>query len=206
MDSLSGFIEAADPFMRAFIPLFVAMDAVGILPIYIGLTSGLDERERRRTLFYSIVTATLITLSFLLVGKAVFILLAITVADFQIAGGLVLLSIAIVDIVQTTRGAAAEGRPTSAVGIVPIGTPIIAGPAVLTTLIMLHDLYGFTVTASALAANLLISWVVYAFADRIIRVIGENGARGISKVVSLLLAAIAVMIIRRGLEGLAAGG
>lgn len=188
-------------FFLSFIPLFVAMEPIGVIPIYLSLTRPMAAGERRAVLFYSLVTATIITLAFLALGKAVFFALGITISDFQIAGGLVLLSIAISDIVHTARGET-EIRPTAGVGIVPIGTPLIAGPAALTTIVMLNDLYGIFFTAAALAANLFIVWVAFLWSEHIIRYIGENGARGISKVVALLLAAIAVMMIRKGLEGL----
>jgi multiple antibiotic resistance protein len=201
MDTTAPFIAHARTFALAFIPLFVAMEPVGVLPMYLSMTRPLAPAERTRVLSYSVITAAAITLAFLVVGKAVFAALGITVFDFQIAGGLVLLIIAISDIVQTARGAL-DAHPTAEIGIVPIGTPLIAGPAALTTLLMLSDLYGFLVTVAALALNLAIMWFVFLWSDSIVKYIGENGAKGISKVISLLLAAIAVMIIRRGIEGL----
>lgn len=191
-------------FSLAFIPLFVAMEPLGVIPIYVSMTERFAPAEKRQVLSYSLLTAAIITLAFLIVGKAVFYALGITVGDFQIAGGLVLLSIAIYDIVMTTRGRF-EMRLTSGIGIVPLGTPLIAGPAALTTLLMLNDLYGFSVTIVALGANLLIVWIAFLWSDGIMRLLGENGARGISKVISLLLAAIAVMMIRRGIQGIFMG-
>ncbi|MBI5562424.1 MAG: MarC family protein [Deltaproteobacteria bacterium] len=194
-------MEFLTSFSLAFIPLFVAMEPVGVIPVYVTLTQPLAPDERRKVLFYSLVTATAITLAFLVVGKAVFYALGITIGDFQIAGGLVLLSIAIFDIVTTARGRI-EIKPASGVGIVPIGTPLIAGPAALTTLLMLNDLHGFGVTAAALGANLLIVWFAFLWSEKIMLILTENGARGVSKVISLLLAAIAVMMIRRGVQGI----
>ena len=188
MDLASGFIES---FLLAFIPLFVAMEPIGVIPIYHAITRGMDARQKRVVLFYSVLTAAAITIAFLMVGRAVFLALGITIADFQIAGGLILLSIAIVDIVHTARGY---------LNVLP--TPLIAGPAALTTLLMLSDLYGFTVTLSALLVNLFVVWAAFLLSEKIIDRIGENGALGISKVISLLLAAIAVMMIRRGVESL----
>lgn len=185
-------------FILTFIPLFVAFDVIGVLPIFISLTRGMDERERKRTLRHSVITATAITLAFLLVGKGIFLTLGITVPDFQVAGGIILLVIAITDIVQTGKGLI-EAPSTPTIGVVPIGTPIIAGPAVLTTLIMLNDIYGFPITVLSLIINLGIIWFAFSRAEAILRFLGEGGARGISKVVSLLLAAIAVMMIRRGM-------
>lgn len=182
-----------------FIPLFVAFDVIGVLPIFISLTGGMDEGERKRTLRHSVITATAITLAFLVVGKGIFLTLGITVPDFQVAGGIILLVIAITDIVQTGKGLM-EAHSTPTIGVVPIGTPIIAGPAVLTTLIMLNDIYGFPITVVSLMLNLAIIWFAFSRAEVILRFLGEGGARGVSKVVSLLLAAIAVMMIRRGME------
>lgn len=188
-------------FALSFVPLFVAMEPIGILPIYVSLTRPLNAIEKRHVLSYSVLTAAAITIVFLIIGKGIFAILGITVTDFQIAGGLILLTIAMSDIVQSARGVP-EVIPTTGVGIVPIGTPLIAGPAALTTLLMLNDLYGLAVTLSALVANLIIVWMALSSADTLIKYVGEKGALGISKVISLLLAAIAVMMIRMGLTGL----
>ncbi|MDP2689197.1 MAG: MarC family protein [Deltaproteobacteria bacterium] len=196
--NIADFLAA---FALSFVPLFVAMEPIGILPIFLSLTRPLGAREKRHVLFYSVLTAAAITIAFLVVGKAVFAILGITIPDFQIAGGLILLAIAMSDIVQSARGVP-EFVPSTGVGIVPIGTPLIAGPAALTTLLMLNDLYGLAVTLAALVANLLIVWGALSTAETIIKYLGEKGALGISKVISLLLTAIAVMMIRRGLEGL----
>lgn len=201
MESIEFVLNMLEPFVLAFIPLFVAMEPIGLIPIYVSLTSRMDSQQKRSVLFHSTVTAAAITLAFLLVGKGVFILLGITIPDFQIAGGLILLSIAIVDIVSTARFTPL-GAPMAGVGIVPIGTPLIAGPAALTTILMLSELYGFTVTLVALLVNLFIVWATFLSAEAIINYIGEKGALAVSKVISLLLAAIAVMMIRRGIEGM----
>ncbi|CAG1066760.1 hypothetical protein BAC1_02393 [uncultured bacterium] len=200
MDLFDLMLKTLEPFFLAFIPLFVAMEPIGLIPVYASLTSKMDRHQKRSVLLHSTVTAAAITLAFLLVGRAVFLLLGITLPDFQIAGGLILLSIAIVDIVSTARFAPLAPMP--GVGVVPIGTPLIAGPAALTTLLMLSELYGFTVTLIALLVNLFIVWATFLSADAIIDYIGEKGAMAASKVISLLLAAIAVMMIRRGIEGM----
>lgn len=192
-------IESLKTFILAFLPLLVAMEPIGVLPVYFSMTREMGHQERKEVLLYSILTATAITLAFLLVGRLIFFVLGITISDFQIAGGLILLSIAITDIVQTARGTPAA-KPMSGIGVVPIGTPLIAGPAALTTLLMVSDLYGFVPALASLIVNLIIMWATLLGADTIVRYIGENGARGISKVISLLLAAIAVMMIKRGIE------
>lgn len=192
-------IESLKTFILAFLPLLVAMEPIGVLPVYFSMTREMGHRERKEVLLYSILTATAITLAFLLVGRLIFFVLGITISDFQIAGGLILLSIAITDIVQTARGTP-PAKPVAGIGVVPIGTPLIAGPAALTTLLMVSDLYGFVPALASLIVNLIIMWATLLGADTIVKYIGENGARGISKVISLLLAAIAVMMIKRGIE------
>jgi multiple antibiotic resistance protein len=84
-------------------------------------------------------------------------------------------------------------------GVVPIGTPLLAGPATLTTTLILVGNYGYFPVIAALIANFMIAWVILYKAELIIRIIGINGARAFAKVASLLLAAIAVKMIRSGL-------
>jgi multiple antibiotic resistance protein len=85
------------------------------------------------------------------------------------------------------------------VGAVPIGTPLVTGPAVLTTIVMMLDSYGVYLTVLSFVANLLITWVVFLYADRISGFLGKAGSKAVSKIAHLLLAAIAVMMIRKGL-------
>jgi multiple antibiotic resistance protein len=183
-------------FLDTFLPLFVAVDVVGIAPIFFALTRGLGASERQRVLRSSVIVAAAVSLGFALVGRAVFRTLGITVADFQIAGGLILFALAALDLL------AREPRPTlelGDVGAVPLGVPLIAGPALITTTIVLVDLHGALLTTAALLANLGICWAVLSRVSAVERLIGRSGARAVSKVVSLLLAAIAVRYIRQGL-------
>jgi multiple antibiotic resistance protein len=184
------------PLIHSFIPLFVAIDPIGIIPLYSSLTVGMTGPVRRHVAVQAIVTAFLIALAFLFVGRAVFQLLGITIADFQIAGGVLLFILAVIDLISSEKP---ERIPTTEIGVVPIGTPLIVGPAVLTVLLMTVDLYGFGPTILSILLNLLIMTGALLNADRILRLIGEGGARGTAKVVSLLLAAIGVMMVRRGI-------
>jgi multiple antibiotic resistance protein len=183
-------------FLHAFVPLFVAVDVIGVAPIYYSLTRDLDRERRRDVLRASLSVAAAVSVSFALLGKAVFAFIGISVADFQIAGGLVLLGVAGLDLLGTGPRGLAEG---SDVGVVPIGVPLIAGPAVITSAIVLVDLYGSAATVLALLANFAVCWVALANVERLERFIGRTGARALSKIISLLLAAIGVHLIRAGL-------
>ncbi|MCD6169148.1 MAG: MarC family protein [Candidatus Latescibacteria bacterium] len=180
----------------ALIPIFVAMDAVGVLPIFISLTEGFSTWQVRQTVWQSIATASLVSVGFIFLGQGIFSLLGITVADFQVAGGILLLVISITDIITSEKE---RRRPLPSAGPVPLGVPLIVGPAVLTTLLMLIPIYGVTVTLLALGLNLLLAAVAFLNAHRLTSFIGPVGTKAISKVVSLFLAAIAVMMIRRGI-------
>lgn len=183
-------------FLLAFIPIFVAMDALGVLPMFISFTEHLSRRERHKILLQSIVTAFLIGITFLLLGGWIFKILGVLVSDFKIAGGLVLLVISLRDILAYEKG---HKLPKETMGAVPIGTPLITGPAVLTTIVILLDSHGPVLTISSFMLNLLIVWVTFYFAVSISRFLGKAGSKAISKIASLLLAAIAVMMIRKGM-------
>ncbi|MBU1298048.1 MAG: MarC family protein [Bacteroidetes bacterium] len=185
-----------ETFLLAFIPLFVAMDVLGTLPLFIGLTEGITEKRRNRLVIEATLTALAISLIFLGSGKLLFSFLGITENDFRIAGGLVLLVLSINDLLFSSD--TARKNPETTVGVVPIGIPLIMGPAALTTILIIVDSYGYVWTITSIALNLLIVWVVFRNADRVLKVLGKAGSRAIAKVASLFLAAIAVMMIRVG--------
>ncbi len=184
--------------LNTFIPIFVAMDVFAALGIFISLTEGLDRHTVREIIRDSVLTAVLVSAGFLAFGEAVFKVLGITSDDFKIAGGLVLLIFAIRDLISwgETR------RPTGKFWAVPIGVPLIVGPAVLTTLIVLLDHYGIFFTGVSLTLNLALVWVFFIQADRIVRYFGRGGILVFSKIMLLMLAAIAVMMIRLGITHL----
>ncbi len=181
-----------------FIPLFVAFNVLGILPIFVSLTSEIARLERRRVARQSILTGFLVSIGFLGAGKSVFALLGITVSDFQIAGGILLFIIAIVDLIFPEK---TRTFPKETMGIVPIGIPLIVGPAVLTLLLMIVHTYGYFSTLLCLILNFLVVWIAFGQSDRIMGLMKEGGAKGLGKVFSLLLAAFAIMMIRIGLHG-----
>ena len=179
----------------AFLPLFVAVDVVGLLPIYLGWTASLSEVERRPVALEATLTATVVGVSFLLAGDAILTVLGITVGDLQVAGGLLLLVFAIHGLVHPEQPLR---QPTERLGVMPLGVPMIAGPAVLTTLLALARTHGHLVTIIAFALNMVIVWIALRWAALITSVIGPAGAQAVAKVSNLLLAAIGVMLVRHG--------
>ena len=168
----------------------------GKLPIFTSLTHELDKTQRRKIILQSITTAMALALGFVFLGKVVFRYLGITVADFMVAGGIILFCIAITDLLSSEK---TRRMPSEEMGAVPIGTPLIVGPAVLTTSLMIVDQFGLPVTIIAIVLNVLLVGMVFLFSDLLNRVLGKTGAQALSKVMALLLAAIAVMMVRKGL-------
>jgi multiple antibiotic resistance protein len=160
------------------------------------MTKDMTKPKRQKVIIDSILTALIVSLFFIGLGEAIFRILGITTDDFKIAGGLLLLVIAILDLTQHIEE---RMKPDVRMGVVPIGVPLIVGPAVLTNILLLVDHYGIIPTIISLMLNLLIVWISLVNAERIIKVVGKGGIIGISKVMALLLASIAIMMIRLGI-------
>ncbi|MEW5946334.1 MAG: MarC family protein [bacterium] len=188
-------MEFLDMFLRAFIPMFVAVDAVGVAPFFIALTAGMTPRARRKIVAQSIVTALIVTFAFAAAGGAVFDFLGVELYDFMIAGGAVILILASLDIVSREKPRAAADP---AAGIVPLGTPLLAGPAVLATALITIKPYGAAAAAS-IALNFIIAGLVFLFSDGVVRLIGAGGARALSKIMAIILCAYGVMLVRKGI-------
>ncbi len=184
---------------NTFIPLFVAMNVFMLLPFFISMTKEMPKSKRERVISDSILTAIIVSLSFIALGEVIFRILGITADDFKIAGGLLLLVIAVLELTQHIEE---RLKPDLKMGVVPMGVPLIVGPAVLTNILLLVDHYGIIPTIISLMVNLFIVWITLKNAERIIRLIGRGGIVGISKVMALLLASIAIMMIRLGVENI----
>ena len=184
-----------EKFFLAFIPVFVAIDPIGLVAVFIGLSAGASREERRGQALLGIFTALCLAVGFIFLGKIIFAALGITVADFQVAGGLILLGLAGRELLSL---GSQDREASDEFGIVPLGMPLIAGPALLTALLILVDTVGLLFTLLSLVLNLVLVAIAFWNADWVTRLMGRQGLRGISKIVALLLAAIAVSLIRRG--------
>jgi multiple antibiotic resistance protein len=184
-----------EKFFLAFIPVFVAIDPIGLVAIFMGLGTTASREDRKRQAYLGIFTALCVAIGFIFLGKIIFAALGITVADFQVAGGLILLVLAVRELV--TFGPLDRGG-SDEFGVVPLGMPLIAGPALLTALLILVDTVGLLFTLLSLLVNLALVAIAFCNADRFTRWMGKQGLRGVSKIIALLLAAIAVSLIRRG--------
>ena len=198
------------PYIESFLPLFVAINPMGIIPLYLSVTEKLTTAERSRLTLQAMATAIGLSVLILFAGQLIFSLLGITVNDLRVGGGLILMVLSISNLIfgdyrrrDPTEG---DGEDLASVGIVPIGIPLIVGPAAITSILVSREAYGYLPTLSSLVINMVLVFLTLAAAPYIGRFTGAAGSRAIAKVASLFLAAISVAMIRAGILGMIKGG
>jgi multiple antibiotic resistance protein len=186
-------------FIMTFVPLFIVIDAFGNLPFLIMAGQEMDRRQKTRMVNYAILTATLVGLVFLFLGQFILNVMGIEVEEFAIAGGIVLL---ILSIRYMITGHMVTVVKEEMVAIVPIGTPLTVGPATIATLLLLAGRFPIYMVLRSFALNMVITWVIFFLSQKIAKFMGQGGLTAVSRVFSLLLAAIAVSMIIGGLKSL----
>jgi len=184
-------------FILTFVPLFIVIDALGVVPFIISVSEGMSKQERRKMIHVATITALIVGLVFLFFGQLILRVMGISVGSFAIAGGLILL---VLSINYMTTGRMVEAIKEEMVAVVPIGTPLTVGPATIATLLLLATQFPLYMVLVSFALNMLIAWVLFMMGGQITRFLGRGGLKAISRVFSLLLAAIAVSMIIHGLE------
>ena len=198
----------------AFLPLFVAINIPGILPIYIGMTETFTAAERRTLLGRALAAAMVLAVAMLFAGQVIFDALGITVNDLRVGGGLILLVIAITDLafgeLKNRRGGEDDAELVEGsaamrdLPIVPLGIPLIIGPGAITTILVSEGAYGWLVTLFAIGINAALVSVAFSFGPGLLRLFGPDTSKAVAKVASLFLAAISVAMIRGGIAGMMA--
>jgi multiple antibiotic resistance protein len=184
-------------FVLTFVPLFIVIDALGVVPFIISVSEGMSKQERRKMIHVATITALIVGLVFLFFGQFILRVMGISVGSFAIAGGLILL---VLSIKYMTTGRMVEAIKEEMVAVVPIGTPLTVGPATIATLLLLATQFPLYMVLVSFALNMLIAWMLFMVGEQITRFLGQGGLKAISRVFSLLLAAIAVSMIIHGLE------
>jgi multiple antibiotic resistance protein len=186
-----------ESFVWTFIPLFIVIDALGILPFVISLSENMSTHERRKMIHIASVTAVGLGLVFLFLGQFILNVLDISVGSFAIAGGIILL---VLSIKYMTTGRMVEAIKEEMVAVVPIGTPLTVGPATITTLLLLAGSFPLYLVSLSFILNILIAWGIFLLGNKIVSFMGKGGLRAVSSIFNMLLAAIAVSMIIRGLS------
>ncbi len=186
-----------ESFILTFVPLFIVIDAVGNLPFVISLSEGMDQIERRKLINIATVTAALVGLFFLFLGQFLLSVLGISVGAFAIAGGIILLFLSIQ---YMGTGRMVEIIKEEMVAVVPIGTPLTVGPAAITTLLLLGTQFPTWIVLISFLLNIFIVWLTFIVSNQLVRFLGKGGIKAFSRIAALLLAAIAVNMVLRGLS------
>lgn len=145
-----------EPYVLTFIQIFVAVDAIGNIPLFVSLVEGLSRKQRHQVIIESITTATAVAIIFMVAGKWLLRFIGVTIPDFQVAGGILLFVISLRLLLPGAAKTFLSNGHDKDVGVFPLGTPLITGPAVLTTTIMMLDSFGMGPTFVSLVVNMFI--------------------------------------------------
>ena len=189
--------SAWQSFVLTFVPLFVVIDAVGNLPFVISSSDEMSPRERSVMIRNAVITAAIVGFFFLFLGQVILKVMGISVGSFAIGGGIIIL---VLSVNYMIGGRSVDVIKEEMVAVVPIGTPLTVGPATITTLLLLATQFPIYWVVISFALNILIVWAIFLASSYIIRFLGRGGVRAISKISSLLLAAIAVNMMIKGLS------
>jgi multiple antibiotic resistance protein len=197
-------------FVKALVALFTVVDPIGLVPVVLTLTAGLPTPERRGVITRAVFIAGIVMAFFGVLGRAIFASLGVTSEAFSIAGGALLFLVAIDMLFGRPSGAketpreAREARMREDVSVFPLAIPMIAGPGTITTLILLVDSAGpqplaLGAIAVASAITLVAAWIAMRISLRIQKAVGTTGILVVSRVLGMLLAAVAAQFILSGL-------
>lgn len=178
----------------AFVTLFVIMDPVGNIPVFMSLTKGMPKSEVKRNADKSVLVAGVLLFVFLFFGLRIFDFFSIDLDSFQIAGGIILLILAVSYVLGLTHKFIKHRADLS----IPIGTPLLTGPGVITTTIILVKENGPYITVIAAFLTLLATWLILWNSSRLYKILGEHWTDVVSRVMGIILAAIAVEFITKG--------
>jgi multiple antibiotic resistance protein len=192
MDPVSFAIDVA----KAALVLFIIVDPFGNIPIFMGLTQLMTNFQRRKVFNTAILVSIILLLVFSFAGKELFNVFGVSIDSFAIAGGILLLIIAIRILISGNLHEKDDSPET--VGAVPIAMPLLVGPGAITTTILNLQNYDVYITVLSVLIVLTITWIILRFINRIYGFLGKTGAAVIARVMSLFIAAIAIQYILTG--------
>lgn len=184
-------------FGTSFITLLVIMDPPGTVPIFLALTSGRSKKDRRGLALQAATVSLGVIACFAAFGQQILKYLGITVPALEGSGGLLLLLVAL----ELLTGRADEPSESADVNValVPLGTPLLAGPGAIVAVILfvqqIHGMRDFLAVAAAIVAVHVVIWLTMRYSVVIIRVIKDSGVTLVTRIAGLLLAAIAVQMV-----------
>lgn len=193
-------MSGIEPFLydlaKATIALFIIVDPIGLIPVLLSLTRNITKEERKRVFRTATYTGSALLLVFALAGQQILVLFGISIHSFMIAGGTLLLLLAIEILIKDEwreKFASSEN-----VGVVPIAFPLLAGPGAITTTMVTLQSSGILITIISISIVMMITWSILNVVDAIYMFLGRTGIAVIAKVMAVFIAAIAVQFILDG--------
>jgi len=191
-------VETLGNLAKAVIALFIIVDPFGNVPIFIGLTEKIGETERKKVFNTATLVAIVLLLVFAFTGQEIFLIFGISIYSFEVAGGLLLVIISIRILISGSLHGGEES--TESLGAVPIAMPLLVGPGAITATILNLQTFGTVVTIISVLVVLLLTWIILRQVGSVYRFLGKTGSMVIARVMSLLIAAIAVQYILSGIS------
>lgn len=199
-------------FIVALTSVFFLVDPFAALPTFLVIAADADHNERRRLALKASITCFVVLTAFALAGSLIFRFFGITLPAFEIAGGIILILMGL-EMLQARRsathetpGETQEGVAKEDAGIIPLGTPMLAGPGAISTVMVLMgpspSWWHISTLFFAITITSLASFFILSAADRVRHFLGETGIRILMRLMGLLLTAIAVQFIVNGLAEL----
>jgi multiple antibiotic resistance protein len=192
-------VSSLNDLLKSTVALFVVIDPIGNVPLFIALTKGMHDSDRKRVSKSAIITAASLLIVFAVAGTQILSLFGITIFSFMIAGGVLLF---IVSIELLTHGAWRFGQTGNKEdsGVVPLAFPLLAGPGAITSVIISFQTYGIVTTMLSIAIVIGITYVVLLMINPIYRLLGRRGSTIVTRVFAIFVAAIAVQYIIEGIK------
>ncbi len=200
-----------DAALQAFLTLFVVIDPVGLVPVFVALVGHRSEATQRSTARRAILISAVLLAAFALIGGPLLAYLGISLAALQVAGGILLFRIA-VDMVfaqyrRETTEEEVESQTREDVSVFPLAIPLIAGPGALASILVLtSEAHGDPVDVAVILAVaglvLLVAWALLRVSGQVATLLGRTGVNVVTRILGIILAALAVQLVANGLQEL----
>ena len=200
---------SADAVFQSFLTLFVVVDPIGVAVLFLGLAGSRSKAERRAIALKAVLVATGVLFAFALFGSAILSHLGITLSAFRVAGGLLLFKIAtdmvFAQLERETKEEAAESRERPDISVFPLAIPLLAGPGALAGVMIMAGTSDPAAQGAVYGSIVLVSLIAYialVAAEWLFRLLGRTGVNVVTRILGILLAALAIQYIADGAKGL----
>lgn len=196
-------------FLRIFVAIFIIVEPIGLLPLFIALTHNYSKKRIKHTVWLACLTAAFVLIIFTFTGDIMLEFFGVTIPAFRIAGGIIIFIVALGMLqakrtrLKTTPEEEEKGLEQEEVGIVPIGIPMLAGPGAITTVIVStssSQQYNTCITIAAIMLTLFFAFFILKQAASIHRILGPTGLNIFTRLMGLILAVISVQFVIDGIK------